>query len=230
MKRRRRRRGLSTSYDAGEDDGDGLPETASCGDYIMHYLTLFWKVLFAFVPPSDMCSGYLCFVLSIVWIGILTAVIGDLASHFGCTVGLEDAVTAITFVALGTSVPDTFASKVAAIQDSTADNSVGNVTGSNAVNVFLGIGVAWSIAAIYHAYHGNIFKVPPGNLAFSVTLFCSEALVAIAILLLRRSKFVGGELGGPRVIKYITSLFLFGLWVVYLTFSTLEVYGVIKGF
>lgn len=60
-------------------------------------------------------------------------------------------------------VPDTFASKVAAIQDATADNSVGNVTGSNAVNVFLGIGVAWSIAAIYHAYHGNVFIVPPGK-------------------------------------------------------------------
>lgn len=58
---------------------------------------------------------------------------------------------------------DTFASKVAAIQDDTADNSVGNVTGSNAVNVFLGIGVAWSIAAIYHAYHGNTFVVDPGR-------------------------------------------------------------------
>ena len=33
---------------------------------------------------------------------------------------------------------DTFASKTAAIQDETADASVGNVTGSNAVNVFLG--------------------------------------------------------------------------------------------
>lgn len=58
---------------------------------------------------------------------------------------------------------DTFASKVAAIQDSTADNSVGNVTGSNAVNVFLGIGIAWSIAALYHAFHGNKFKVDPGK-------------------------------------------------------------------
>lgn len=38
-------------------------------------------------------------------IGVLTMVIGDLASHFGCTVGLTDAVTAITFVALGTSLP-----------------------------------------------------------------------------------------------------------------------------
>lgn len=58
---------------------------------------------------------------------------------------------------------DTFASKVAAIQDSTADNSVGNVTGSNAVNVFLGIGITWSIAAIYHAAHGNKFRVDPGK-------------------------------------------------------------------
>merc|ERR1719174_1250456 len=59
---------------------------------------------------------------------------------------LPDAITAITFVALGTSLPDTFASKSAATQDETADNSVGNVTGSNSVNVFLGLGLPWLIA------------------------------------------------------------------------------------
>ena len=103
--------------------------------------------------------------MSIFAIGVLTAVIGDLASHFGCFSHIKDSITAITFVALGTSVPgrwkfnnnwarkvfswyiipltrctnilDTFASKTAAIQDETADASVGNVTGSNAVNVFL---------------------------------------------------------------------------------------------
>lgn len=32
-------------------------------------------------------------------------IVGDLASHFGCTVGLKDSVTAVVFVALGTSVP-----------------------------------------------------------------------------------------------------------------------------
>lgn len=61
------------------------------------------------------------------------------------------------------SVPDTFASKLAACQDKYADASVGNVTGSNAVNVFLGIGIAWSIAAMYHAYHGQQFLVNPGK-------------------------------------------------------------------
>ena len=53
---------------------------------------------------------------------------------------------------------------MAAVQDETADASVGNVTGSNAVNVFLGIGIAWSIAAIYHASVGSEFKVDPGRL------------------------------------------------------------------
>ena len=83
-------------------------------------------------------------------IGFLTAIIGDLASIFGCLVGLPDTVTAITFVAVGTSVPDLFASKQAAAQEKTADNSIGNVTGSNSVNVFLGMGLPWLMASIYH--------------------------------------------------------------------------------
>ena len=59
--------------------------------------------------------------------------------------------------------PDTFASKVAAVQDRYADASVGNVTGSNGVNVFLGIGVAWSIASIYHWATNSVFEVDPGK-------------------------------------------------------------------
>ena len=63
--------------------------------------------------------------------------------------GLKSSVTAITFVALGTSLPDTFASKASAVNEPTADNSLGNITGSNSVNVFLGLGLAWLISAIY---------------------------------------------------------------------------------
>jgi len=72
-----------------------------------------------------------------------------LASLLGCSVGLSDEITAFTLVALGTSLPDTLASKTAAEEDSTADNSIGNVTGSNSVNVFLGLGSPWCIASVY---------------------------------------------------------------------------------
>ncbi|ELW71680.1 Sodium/calcium exchanger 1 [Tupaia chinensis] len=179
---------------AGEDDDDdecGEEKLPSCFDYVMHFLTVFWKVLFAFVPPTEYWNGWACFIVSILMIGLLTAFIGDLASHFGCTIGLKDSVTAVVFVALGTSVPDTFASKVAATQDQYADASIGNVTGSNAVNVFLGIGVAWSIAAIYHAANGEEFKVSPGTLAFSVTLFTIFAFINVGVLLYRRRPEIG---------------------------------------
>uniref|UniRef100_A0A8C6L1I8 Solute carrier family 8 member 1b n=1 Tax=Nothobranchius furzeri TaxID=105023 RepID=A0A8C6L1I8_NOTFU len=218
---------------AGEDDDDeecGEEKLPSCFDYVMHFLTVFWKVLFAFVPPTDYWSGWACFVVSICMIGLLTAVIGDLASHFGCTVGLKDSVTAVVFVALGTSVPDTFASKVAAIQDQYADASIGNVTGSNAVNVFLGIGVAWSIAAIYHQSKGEEFKVDPGTLAFSVTLFTIFAFISVATLMYRRRPEIGGELGGPRTAKALTTMLFFSLWLLYILFSSLEAYCHIKGF
>merc|ERR1719283_18720 len=159
----------------GEEGEEGEEKMPSCGDYIMHFLTLPWKLIFAFIPPTAIYNGYPTFVIAILFIGACTAVIGDIAGHLGCFIYLKDGVNAIAFVALGTSVPDTFASKTAAIEDDSADNSVGNVTGSNAVNVFLGIGIAWSMAAIYWESSGMKFEVEPGSLGFSVTIFCIEA-------------------------------------------------------
>uniref|UniRef100_A0A3Q1FUK0 Solute carrier family 8 member A2 n=1 Tax=Acanthochromis polyacanthus TaxID=80966 RepID=A0A3Q1FUK0_9TELE len=222
---------VTVSAGDGDEDEEGREERLpSCYDYVMHFLTVFWKVLFACVPPTEYWNGWACFFVSISVIGLLTAIIGDLASHFGCTVGLRDTVTAVVFVALGTSIPDTFASKVAAMQDQHADASVGNVTGSNAVNVFLGIGVAWSVAAVYWNIKGRAFEVDPGSLAFSVTLFTIFAFICMAVLLFRRRPSIGGELGGPRVPRLLTTLLFLGLWFLYILFSSLEAYCHINGF
>lgn len=50
--------------------------------------------------------------------------------------------------------------------------------------------------------------------------------------MIRRSKSFGsgGELGGESFGKYFSSSLLFGLWIIYLVMSSLEAYGVIKGF
>lgn len=206
------------------------PKEPSKADYFMHFLSVPWKLAFATIPPTDYWGGWACFTVSILMIGVLTAIIGDLASQFGCWVGLKDAVTAISFVALGTSVPDTFASKVSAVQDKYADNSIGNVTGSNAVNVFLGIGIAWTMAAIVHWFKGSVFRVDPGTLAFSVTIFCIEAFICIICIVARRHPAIGGELGGPRKFQIITSGFFASLWLFYIGISALESYCVIAGF
>lgn len=118
--------------------------------YISTVCVFHLQILFALVPPPKYLGGWPAFILSLAVIGFMTAIIGDLASLFGCLVDLNDSITAITLVALGTSMPDTFASKQAAVGEKTADSSVGNINGSNSVNVFLGLGLPWLMATIYH--------------------------------------------------------------------------------
>jgi solute carrier family 8 (sodium/calcium exchanger) len=122
---------------------------ATKGEWVMHFIAFPWKVFFALIPPSEYCNGYVCFWSSLLMIAVVTAIVGDLAELLGCAIGMTDDITAITIVALGTSLPDTFASRTAALQDPYADASIGNITGSNSVNVFLGLGLPWSVGAIY---------------------------------------------------------------------------------
>jgi len=215
-------------------------------DYVMHVCTFGWKVLFAIVPPTKYKDGWVTFFVALGFIGLLTAFVADIAGIFGCLLGLKDSITAITFVALGTSLPDTFASKSAAENDETADASVGNVTGSNSVNVFLGLGLPWLIATMVHT--GSAFKSDPvlsrgvvvefkeggypmiaGSLGFSVMLFCMCAVACICTLYIRRFLF-GYELGGTSLNRNVTGAFFIGLWMVYVVVSSLEVEGHIKSF
>ena len=39
--------------EGGDEEGEeGEEKMPTCGDYIMHFLTLFWKVIFATIPPA----------------------------------------------------------------------------------------------------------------------------------------------------------------------------------
>jgi len=203
-------------------------------DYIMHIINFPWKLLFALIsPPSNLGGGWVLFVMALVYIACITAVICDLAGLFGCCIGLSNSITAITVVALGTSLPDLFASQMSAKNDDNADASIVNVTGSNSVNVFLGIGIPWTCAAIHwrkagateewklkypdiSKTHGNGAFVIQGaeDLQFSVTVYVSVVTVAIVLLRARRL-YIGGELGGPEHTKLASSAVLATLWMVY---------------
>ena len=96
-----------------------------------------------------MKGGVPAFAVALTLIGIITAVVGSVAGLLGCVIGLDPSITAITIVAVGTSLPDTFASMTAAKTSEHADSAIGNVTGSNSVNVFLGLGLPWVISTSY---------------------------------------------------------------------------------
>jgi len=223
--------------------------------------TIYTKIIFiillpfafmnALCPPVTIGGGWPCFFVSLGFVGIVTACIGDIASLFGCSLGISDEITAITFVALGTSLPDTFASKTAALNEDDADAAITNVTGSNSVNVFLGLGLSWTVASFYWMFASDskkdewrarypdmvedwpdtAFYMPAGNLVFSVTVFTCCSLVAFAVLHVQRVYVTGdyeqgGELGGPR--RKIVSVFFVFMWLLYIILSSLKSEGIIS--
>eukprot|EP00931_Biecheleriopsis_adriatica_P047449 TRINITY_DN27353_c0_g1_i1.p1 TRINITY_DN27353_c0_g1~~TRINITY_DN27353_c0_g1_i1.p1 ORF type:complete len:1119 (-),score=215.75 TRINITY_DN27353_c0_g1_i1:86-3376(-) len=209
-------------------------EEATVMDWACHFVMLPWKIVFACIPPKHWSGGWLCFFCSLFGIGGVTAVIGDLAALLGCCLSIPDEITAITLVALGTSLPDTLSSWTAAVEQKTADDAIGNVTGSNAVNVFLGIGLPWMIASVYWSETGTTdewmrrypeqaaryghagFVVEAGDLVFSVAVFFACALAVLSVITFRRLKF-HAELGGPTGAKLYTGIFFILLWVLYVS-------------
>uniref|UniRef100_A0A1I8HBQ1 Na_Ca_ex domain-containing protein n=1 Tax=Macrostomum lignano TaxID=282301 RepID=A0A1I8HBQ1_9PLAT len=127
----------------------------------------------------------------------------QLGNLLGCVLGIHQAVTGITIVAIGTSLPDTFASRTAALQDEYADNSVGNVTGSNSVNVFLGLGLPWCIATIYAAAKGKSYCVDPDNLFQSLVFFLTVA-------------------------TWVCGVCMISLWVLYVILASLKAYNILQ--
>lgn len=206
---------------------DGEIEDVTGTEALIHFFSIGWAVLFACCPPPHWGGGVPCFITAICFIGALTAVVGEIAGAMGCVMGLKPGVTAITFVAIGTSLPDTFASMKAAKEADNADAAVGNVTGSNSVNVFLGLGLPWVVAVIYSAKNNEEYKVPAKGLDLSVVLFLSCSLVGIAILIFRRC-YVKGELGGSPSGRLVSAIIFISLWFVYIIFSCLGQYDVIS--
>ena len=69
---------LSDSYfypdddEEGEEGEEGEEKMPSCGDYIMHFLTLPWKLIFALIPPT---GNHVFSIIVIVFIIIVIHII-----------------------------------------------------------------------------------------------------------------------------------------------------------
>lgn len=132
------------------DEDNLIVEEVTLSEALFHFACIGWKVIFALVPPTEYGAGAPALFVALAFIGVVTMLVGEVATILGCAIGLKASVTAITLVAMGTSLPDTLASMTAAKQFEYADSAIGNVTGSNCVNVFLGLGLPWVISAHYN--------------------------------------------------------------------------------
>mmetsp|Transcript_8922 Transcript_8922/g.24087 ORF Transcript_8922/g.24087 Transcript_8922/m.24087 type:complete len:863 (+) Transcript_8922:104-2692(+) len=192
-------------------------------DMLLHYISITWKLICAIIPPADYAQSYPTFVGSLVVLVGIIYLTKEVANVLGCELTLSPVMTGVSLVALGTSLPDTFASRMAAIHDDTADAAIGNITGSNSTNVFLGLGLPWIIGAGYYYGRGEKFLVSEGDLGFTLVLWCAGFGAMSIVFAIRR--FQGGELGGTLKMQRVLLGWSAFLWVFFLVLSGVHDYN-----
>ncbi|KAI3966916.1 hypothetical protein MKX01_017567 [Papaver californicum] len=173
-------------------------------------------LLFAFVPPCSLCHGWIAFICSLCFISGIAYVVTVFSDLISCVTGINPYVIAFTVLASGTSWPDLVASKIAAERQTTADSAIANITCSNSVNIYVGIGIPWLIDTTYNfiAYREPLRIQNAEGLSFSLLIFILTSIC-----------FIGLSWGGPRIWAWLTSAYFMFPWLVFVVLSSLKVSG-----
>ena len=71
---------LGPSLDAEGDDVDDITGSEA----VTHFFAMGWNLLFSIVPPRHYWGGWAAFTVSLIFIGIVTLVVGEFANLLGC--------------------------------------------------------------------------------------------------------------------------------------------------
>ena len=84
------------------------------------------------------------FFISLIHITWISYFMVEMMLKIGCLWGIPDVVMGLTFLAMGTSIPDALGS-ISVAQDGEGDMAVSNAVGSNVFDICMGLGLPWFI-------------------------------------------------------------------------------------
>merc|ERR1711988_1533098 len=84
------------------------------------------------------------FFISLLHITWLSFFMVEFMLKIGCLWGIPDVVMGLTFLAMGTSIPDALGS-ISVAEDGEGDMAVSNAVGSNVFDICMGLGLPWFI-------------------------------------------------------------------------------------
>lgn len=131
----------------------------------------------------------LSFIMCMVWIGGISYEVTWLITVIGYTISVPDTVMGLSFLAIGTSVPEVFSSLIVSRQGK-GSMAVSNSIGSNTFDMLVCLGVPWMIRALITGFHEDKWyvQVQSDALAFTVACLLLSMIVLYTILVI--TKFV----------------------------------------
>ena len=135
--------------------------------WIIYIPSVPFSVVFAYTIPNShyhrewyMIIGG--FVMSIIWIGILSFITVILVGRSGCILGINHFTMGLVIVASGTSIPDAISSLLVA-RDGYGDMAISNAIGSNIFDLDLGLGLPFLVGIILNRFQPiQLYTYPEG--------------------------------------------------------------------
>jgi len=156
----------------------------------------------------------LTLLMVVVWFYLLSDLFVFSSDKCGCIIGIPADWMGLTFGAIGTSLPNLFASMLVAKQGQ-GNMAVSNAFGSNVFNIFMALGIPWCVATII-LNPGNAYAVPSDAIKSAVILLLAFLLLFIIVMIYSRM----------MLSKRIGSIFLV-FYLVFIVYETLTSFNVI---
>jgi len=132
------------------------------------------------------------FFISLIHITWISYFMVEFMLKIGCLWGIPDVVMGLTFLAMGTSIPDALGS-ISVAEDGEGDMAVSNAVGSNVFDICMGLGLPWFIKLAMEANdHCNYIPIWEAS---------KDVIPSIIILL--------------TIIVVLFAVFVLGEWVLY---------------
>jgi len=202
----------------GDDDEDESyvhpfqPPKGDFGTFMKWFIS--WPLLFLMFITIPNCNNpkfekffIVTFVMSTVWIAAFSYVMVWMVCMIGFTLGIPDTIMGITFLAAGTSVPDTIASVMVA-RNGYGDMAVSNSIGSNVFDILLGLGLPWFLSTTIRPNGGDAtVHINSNGLMISVSLLLISLIIVVLSIHLNGWKLTK-KLGVIIMLSYASFLVL----------------------
>jgi K+-dependent Na+/Ca+ exchanger-like protein len=172
-----------------------------------------WNVLFSYTIPNCASSKWekffaATFVMSCVWIGLLSWLLVYCATEFGNLAHIDSVIMGVVVLAAGTSVPDAISSIVVA-KEGKGSMAVANAIGSNVFDICLGIGLPYLISTGFMGRPPVV--IATNNLKLNMVILVGTVVTVGATL----------AMSGWRLTKRV-SWVLLSLYLAFVAFNLLD--------
>ena len=71
------------------DEDNLILEEVDAWEAFCHFTSIGWKVFLAIIPPTSIWGGKACFFSALAMIGVITGIVGEIATVLGCVAGIS---------------------------------------------------------------------------------------------------------------------------------------------